>query len=639
MQTRKILFIGMTLALAACQPAPGPALPTLVPTLALPGTPVVADQTAGPAVEPTATQGPPRELIVCQANEPDSLYRYAEASGDRAGIFEALYDGPIDQTRFSFSPVILEDLPTLANGGLELREVEVEPGDTVVDANTLQITSLAEGVNLALTDGRTMVYSGDESVEVLQVVATFRLRPGLLWSDGQQVTADDSFFSYQLAQYFDSPTSKFVTERTEAYEVVDARTVRWTGLAGWRDLDYQLRFFAPMPAHLYADINPSEVRGNAEANERPIGWGPFRLADWVRGDRLVLERNPNYFRAAEGLPRVDRVIFRFGLTPEQTLADLRAGLCHIGSENAGFASFIGELRESQEAGALQPQFVAGTTYEHLDFGIRPADGYRRAAGLDLFEDVNVRRAIAHCLDREAMLATLQGGVGVVANSYVPDSHPWYGGDELALYASNAGLGQQLLAEAGWADNNGDGVRERAGVRLALSLTTGPDTSPFRQELMRLVADQLLANCGVEISPNWQTQDVLYASWPAGPLFGRQFDLGAFPWRAGHTPPCELYLTRAIPDELNPAGVNNLGYSNPAFDQACERALTSFDPDTERENHVAAQVLFSQELPSLPLFFRVRVGVARPEVEGYALDGYSPSDLWNLEAISVPPGLP
>ncbi len=636
MRERNPLFVLVAMALVACQPTgPGPAVPTLVPTLAPVGTGVVGEATSA-APAPTATQGPPRELVVCQEAEPATLYRYAEASSDRAGIFEALYDGPIDQTGFAFTPVILEDLPTLANGGLELRAVEVEPGDTVVDANTLQITSLAEGVNLALADGRTIVYSGDEPIEVLQLVATFRLRPGVLWSDGQQLTADDSFFSYQLAQYFDSPTSKFVTERTEAYEVVDARTVRWTGLAGWRDLDYQMRFFAPMPAHLYADINPSEVRNNTEANERPIGWGPFRLADWVRGDRLVLERNPNYFRAAEGLPRVDRVIFRFGLAPEQVLADLRAGLCDIGAENAGFASLLGELREAEAAGTLQPQFVAGTTYEHLDFGIRPAEGYRRAAGVDLFADVNVRRAIAHCLDREAMLEALQGGVGAVANTYVPETHPWYAGDELALYAFNAELGQQLLAEAGWADNTGDGVRERAGVRLALNLTTGPESSPFRQALVQLVSEQLRANCGVEVSPNWQTQEVLYASWPTGPLFGRQFDLGAFPWRAGHTPPCELYLTRAIPDELNPAGVNNLGYSNPAFDQACERALTNFDPEVERDSHIEAQVIFSQELPSLPLFFRVRIGVTRPEVEGYQLDGYSPSDLWNLEAIGVSP---
>jgi ABC-type oligopeptide transport system substrate-binding subunit len=123
-------------------------------------------------------------------------------------------------------------------------------------------------------------------------------------------------------------------------------------------------------------------------------------------------------------------------------------------------------------------------------------------------------------------------------------------------------------------------------------------------------------------------------WPGGPLFGRRFDLASFPWRAGSEPPCELYLSTDIPNDSVIGGVNNTGFANPEFDAACLRARQSFDAAESRAAHAEAQAIFSRDLPSLPLFFRFRAGLARPEVSGYQLDTTARSDLWNIEQIGV-----
>lgn len=638
---------GLTLLLSFVAACAGPApLPTLAPTLAPPATsespssptealPIPAEPalTAAPSVTPSPTPVP-IELIVCQQAEPASLYLYSDDVAARAGILEALYDGPIDTINFELQPVILEELPSLANGRLALREVTVRPDDRVVDAVDLQVKVLAEGVRLAQLDGSVITYTGRSAARTVQVSAEFRLKPGIVWSDSQQLTADDSRFSFEAAAYYDTPTSKFVTDRTQSYEVVDTLTVRWTGLPGFRDREAQRRFWSPLPRHLFQNINPSELKTNTDANERPVGWGPFVLREWIRGERLTLTRNPNYFRAAEGLPYADRLVFRFGLTPEEIIREIETGRCHIGSQVTDFTALTPQLLAGQQAGVLAPQFAPEPVFEHLDFGIVSAEGYQRVAGADVFQDVRMRQAIAHCVDRQALIRELIGGLGEPPASYVPDVHPLHGGNRLTTYRFDPARGRALLAEAGWADADGDGVRERGERRLTLEYVSGPETSAFRQQMARLLQAQL-RSCGIELRLRWVAPEDLYAPWPNGPLFGRRFDLGSFPWRSGVEPPCELYLTEAIPTELSPGGANNTGYSSAAFDAACRRARLSFDPAQQRAAHLEAQIIFTRDLPSLPLFFRYRAGVAHPGVAGYRLETSARSDLWNVEVIRPP----
>jgi peptide/nickel transport system substrate-binding protein len=336
------------------------------------------------------------------------------------------------------------------------------------------------------------------------------------------------------------------------------------------------------------------------------------------------------------LPYLDQVTFRFGLDPNSVLDELGVGACHLAGDDVDLSGNIAELLTAKVNGWLTVQDVPDSAFEHLDFGIVPASDYRRGAGNDLFQDVRVRQAVAYCLDRQAIINQLLNGLSEVPAAYVPEDHPAFGGDALARYPFDPALGQSLLEQAGWLDANEDGVREKGQRRLAVNLVSGPAESEFRQALLSGISKQLLENCGIEAVAVFESTDSLYAIWPDGALFGRKFDLGAFPWRTGRAPPCDLYMTGAIPDAQNPGGTNNTGYSNPEFDIACQAALTALDETARRAAHAQAQVIFAADLPSLPLFFRPKLAAALPVVVGFELDATAASVLWNIERLDLDP---
>ena len=622
----------LALLLTACA-TPTPLAPTVTlnaTTRATTSTPTLPSPTETPA--PTATPTP-IELIVCQTDEPASLYLYDDDTAARAGIFDALFDGPIDSVGYGYQPVILESLPSLENGGAVLTEVTVAPGEMVVDAALGVTMPLTAGVTLAQVDGSRLVYTGTAPATTAQVSAAFKLKPGLVWSDGQPLTAADSVFSFQIASDPRTPISKYLLDRTASYDAVDDLTTRWVGLPGWLDAQFFLRFWTPLPRHLSGTIPAAQLLTNADAAEQPLGWGPFVLSEWEKGSHLTLVRNPLYFRASEGLPRVDKVTFRFGLTPEQIVSELKAGTCDIGAENADFTGQIETLLAAQKAGTLAPQFVSTTAFEHLDFGLSPAEDYERPASADLTAEPRFRQAVAYCLNRPALVNEFFFALAEVPDAYLSRAHPLFAAAAITTSPFDPARGQALLDELGWRDSNNDGVRDNGKRALALDYISGPPESAFRAELMDWIAGQLRTNCGVELRPALIALDELYAPWPSGLLFGRKFDVGQFPWRSGSEPPCDLYLTEAIPGDQNPGGANNTGYSNPAFDAACRTAQSSLAEATRRAAHTTAQALFTQDLPSLPLYFRFKTGVARPAIGGYVLDPTANSDLWNIEAMS------
>lgn len=591
--------------------------------------------------------------------EPGSLYEYASGSREsalaRAAVLEALRDGPIDHRTFEYQPVILEKLPSIRDGDAVVNTVTVKNGETIVDSAG-NIAVLTNGVRYFDASGSEQLYEGQSrSAETMQVTVTFRLRDGLEWEDGAPLTAADVLFGWQIVKSPDNlAADHYLANRALDPVVVDSRTIQWTYLPGFKDTLYYTRFPVPYPRHLYGQMTPVQMAADGSVNRKPLSFGPFKLDEWAEGDHIRLSKNPNYFRAAEGLPHLDQLIFRFVPDPKQMIEQVKSGMCDVGIGAQGsvqdsfFFTQLDAIAQAETQGWLRSQYVGGTTYEHLDFNISPVEGYGGLAATTLFQDVKVRQAFAYCIDRRALIDSLLGGRGDPPAAYVPASHPFFNPSGIELYAFDPGQGRALLQEAGWQDKNGDGLLDKKGKSLSLDYAFGPTDNKLRRAVAAALQTQLRQNCGIEIKPEELTRAALFGDFPDGMLFGRQFDLAQFAWvGGGEEPPCSLFTLNewagagdGQPDQYGlvgyPSGGNDVGYINPDFDSACLRALGSLDPAEKKTLHHEAMKLFSQDVPSIILFFKPKIAIARPNVFGFRLDSTQDSELWNVEGFDVTP---
>lgn len=273
---------------------------------------------------------PQRLLTICMGQEPSSLFLYGDSSLAARSIRQAIYDGPLDIRGFEAVPVILEPIPTQTAGDLSFEPVEVQPGAAIVDSSGM-LVNLKEGVSY-LPSGCAdfscaATYSGEATVQIDQQVARFRLRPGINWSDGQPVIADNSQYSFELAKSYYPQFRADLIARTNSYLALDETTVEWRGLPGFRYSGYAAAIFTPLPRHAWSSITPQDLLTAESSSREPIGWGPYIIEEWTAGDHISLIRNPAYFRGIEGLPHFERLVFRFTPDPQQAVAALLAGEC------------------------------------------------------------------------------------------------------------------------------------------------------------------------------------------------------------------------------------------------------------------------------------------------------------------------
>lgn len=626
----------MALLVAGC----GPRVVTV--TVTSPPETVVVTATPGGAATPSPSPPPaaPKVLNVCMVGEPDTLYLYgASQLPSTRHVMEALYDGPIDHRNYAHQPVILEKLPSLADGDAVTGTTYVRRGDRVISADG-ELVTLDEGVRLrpsgCITTGCEVTFEGGIlAMDRLEV--TFALRQDVAWSDGEPLTARDSVFAFQVASDPATPGYRYLTERTDSYRAVDQWHTRWIGVPGFMDPSYPLRFFPPLPRHQLEGRAAGELPGYQGTRRTPLGWGAFVVDDWVRGDHITLSRNPNYYRADEGLPYLDQVVFKIMADEREVIAGLLSGACDVGAHDNGYNALMPLLVRLEEEGLMEVASAPGGGLMLLSFGIQTSEAYER---LDFFGDARIRQAIANCVDRQALVEEMTYGRSVSPDSYLPPAHPLYPQEDLTSWTYDLAGGRALLDEIGWRDADGDGVRESQGVEgvpdgepLEVMLLVSGD-SAASQETGRILRAQL-ADCGlrvrVDARPRWE----LFADGPEGPLFGRQFDLAAATWWFGERPPCERYLTSEIPGDEAWSGANITGYSNPGYDAACRAARRALPGSLAYDrHHREAQIIFSEDLPALPLFAPLRVALVRPSVENFEMDATAESELWNLESLDI-----
>ena len=417
----------------------------------------------------------------------------------------------------------------------------------------------------------------------------FKLRPNVKWHDGKPFTSADVKFTFDEVWMKVHPRARSTFAAVEKVETPDPLTVVFklrnpSGviLSALNSAESQI-----IPKHLYegTDIvrNPWNVK--------PIGTGPFRFKEWVRGDRIVLERNPDYWDA--GKPYLDQVVYR--IIPDATA---RYAAFETGAVQYGVLSplSVNDLERAQKNKNLQVQFRG---YEWLASSIVLEFNVRKPP----FDDVRVRRAVAHAIDLAALSKVTTRGLGKPGVSPVLSTQTRFFTNELPTYAFDVKQAERLLDEAGY-------PRKADGTRFAVTL----DWLPFGDNFLRFgeFAKQSLRRVGIDVTI--RGQDL--------PQFMRRvysqndFDV-IISHRAGFGDPQigtdrQLWTKTILKDV---PWSNASGYSNPAMDGLISAAHEAPTEERRIELYKKVQRQAQTDIPIFTLLENRMYTIASSRVQG------------------------
>jgi peptide/nickel transport system substrate-binding protein len=502
----------------------------------------------------------------------------------------------------------------------------VNEGDRVVDVSG-KVQFLRRGVTVENANGEVIDFAG-EAVDMPQLEVDFTFKP-LVWSDGTPVSAVDSVLGFNVASDPHSAAGKVKTGFTQSYQALDDLSVRWTGLPGFMDQTYFTNVWAPLPAHILSRYTAAELLQAEEVLRQPLSSGPYVIASWADENTILLAANPHYYRANEGLPRVQNLTIKFGPV-EALLSDAD---CDVVADGALGSHNLDEIEAGGFLDKWEVLLSPDNVYQQIAYGVLPVSEYRESRP-DWFGDARVRQALAMCTDRERMRDELTSGNGQILETLTPSDHPLTPPDLIAWAYDPAGA-NALLDEAGYLDFAGDGRRQDVTSGVPMTVTLGTNNEDrLRMRITEIFAENM-AECGIPVVRYDRPAGTWFSPGPEGPLFGRKFDLAALAWLGPVNPDCTIFTTQKIPgpEEFDFGGwdaPNVSGWSDEAYDAACTTAVNALPGgDGYVENMREALRIFNQQLPSLPLFTGYKAVAVQPGVENVRPDPIQPSVLWNI----------
>ena len=315
-----------------------------------------------------------------------------------------------------------------------------------------------------------------------------------------------------------------------------------------------------------------------------------------------------------GAPKISRLKVLFIGDPNTVLANMLSGAIDaIGTIGISFDQAT--QLDKQAGGRFKVLFEPGLIWEHIDLNFDNP----------LLQDVRVRRALAHGINRDAISQQLFEGKQPVSHTYLPPRHPGYT-DAVQKYPFDPARARALLQEAGFTPGSDGILRNAAGQRLSLELNT---TAGNRvREQVEQIIQQNLKEIGIEIT---------IQNFPARVYFGeitnqRKFKaLAMYAWVMSPISDCDqLYTADGIPNDANGwAGQNYPGYKNADMDKTCKAA--SHEVDEARRNKLLndSTVIFSRDLPALPLYVRASVAAVKNGLQNFtALQLSQAYETWN-----------
>jgi len=387
---------------------------------------------------------------------------------------------------------------------------------------------------------------------------TFKIRDGINFHDGQPMTANDVAFSVNL--YKNNPDYIYLNAYTVNFDTVEATddsTVVITLTDAVPNMDYLLSYLYIVPEHIWGD-NAEPPASVEFENLEMIGTGPFKVAEYTQNEFIRLAANKEHFGNP---PKVDEVIFQTFESDDVLVQSLKSGQVDMITEMPATAveSLQGDANIKVVTGAPFAPAVSDIIFNQATPENCPTDAGGLCTGHPALRDRNVRLALAHATDKQKLIDVVLLGFGSPGLTLIPDGLGHWYNDTIQDYEFDVAKANSILDEAGYADTDGDGVREMPDGSQPMNFRMHwPSDSIDAPRLAELLSE-MWSEVGVTLELQAVDPDALTSECcPA-------FDYDIILWGWGSDPDPNLLLSVHTTDEI-PNGYNETGYSNPEYDE-------------------------------------------------------------------------
>ncbi|ASM72707.1 MULTISPECIES: peptide ABC transporter substrate-binding protein [Roseobacteraceae] len=466
---------------------------------------------------------------------------------------------------------------------------------------------------------------------------TWKIKEGLVWSDGTPVTSADVKFTAEYCMHPEGGCAQGAFfDGVENVEAVDDLTVKVT-------------FNQPKPnpygpfvggqspiiqAAQFADCLGAKAPECTDANYNPVGTGPFKVAEFKPNDVIQYEANENY--REEGKPAFATVTLKGGGDANSAgRAVLETGEFDY-AWNLQLAPDV--IAKMEAAGYGKAITGFGPLLERIEMNLTnpspdlPAETRSTVAEPHpILSDVKVRKALSMAIDRELLTEVGYGKAGAPTCNLVP-APAIYASDNTDCLTQDIEGAKALLEEAGWTDSNGDGVREKDGMKLSLLYQTS--TNAVRQDFQALIKDWW-SQIGVETELRNLDGSVFFGGDPGSPDTFQKFyaDVEMYANTFNGTDPQQYLAAYRCGGEPKPSsqwqGENINRFCDPAYDAMIDELGRTGDLD---ERSALAKkmndVLTKDTYTIVPLVNRARVSAKANSLGGVVLNVWD-SELWNV----------
>ena len=493
-------------------------------------------------------------------------------------------------------------------GGTSTTTPNVKQGGHIVEASTSDVKNF----NSVLTNDYTSdqmismindgLYAIDANAQSLPLIAkdkpqissdnltyTISLRQDVKWTDGQDVTADDVAFTYQLMYdpayaKVNSPRRGTLTTYIDSVTVKDKYTIVFKLKTVFAPFQASHLNYGILPKHVLGTLSAEEIN-SAPWNSAPtVTNGAFKFVSWEKGSQVTLAKNASYYR---GAPHLDSYVFKIGTVSTEVLNQMKTGEIDVAYPG------IGTIDASQYDAAKGVDNITVYSYPRLsfDFFLFQLDPAKPAS--KFFGDKSVRQALYYALDRTAIGHALYFDQATVANTSMPPKSWAYNKDNQPTYNYDKAKAQSMLDAAGWTASGG-GTRQKNGVPFKFEMITNAGNK-IRENLL-VVMQQQWKDIGIDATPKYVDFNKVLVPALTNT---RQFDvlMVGFSWDVDPDQ-SQVWHSR----NAGPGGFNGMHYMNPDLDKVLDDAVATLDQAKRKQLYFKMQQILADDVPAPILVF-------------------------------------